>query len=269
MRELKDLNLCDDFLFKEVMKDEKLVIEFLEMVLDLKGKIKKIKFIETEKTIDGGYEGKAVRLDVYLQDEEETIYNIEIENGKVRFLGKRSRKYQANIDYDFLKRGHGYDKLKKQYIIFICTKDPFGEGLYKYTFSNICHEKPDVELGDECVKVFLNTKGHVGEVSRELKAFLNFVEKSTVENAAIIKDSYVTELSERIEDIKKDEALGGVFMTFEERMDEVREASREEGIKEGIKKNSLDVAKGMKDKGYDIEDIIELTKLTREEIESL
>ena len=149
------------------------------------------------------------------------------------------------------------------------TKDPFGEGLYKYTFSNICYEKPDVELGDECVKVFLNTKGHVGEVSRELKAFLNFVEKSTVENAATIKDSYVTELSERIEDIKKDEALGGVFMTFEEKLDEVREASREEGIKEGIKKNSLDVAKGMKDKGYDINDIVELTKLTREEIESL
>ena len=54
-------------------------------------------------------------------------------------------------------------------------------------------------------------------------------------------------------------------MTFEERMDEVRE----EGIKEGIKKNSLDVAKGMKEKGYDIEDIVELTKLTKEEIESL
>lgn len=69
MRELKDLNLCDDFLFKEVMKEEKLAIELLELILDLKGKIKKIKYIETEKTIDGGYDGKTVRLDVYIQDD--------------------------------------------------------------------------------------------------------------------------------------------------------------------------------------------------------
>ena len=49
MKNFQDLNLCDDFLFKEVMKDEKLVIDFLEMVLGLKDKIKKVKFIETEK----------------------------------------------------------------------------------------------------------------------------------------------------------------------------------------------------------------------------
>ena len=147
----------------------------------------------------------------------------------------------------------------------ICTGDPFGEGLYKYTFSNKCHELPNLELGDDCVKIFLNTKGKRGEVSRELKAFLNFVEKSTVENAANIKDSYVKRLSARIEDIKRDEAIGGKFMTLEEKLDEVREDGREEGIKE----NSLKVAKGMKAKGYDIKDIIELTDLTKEEIERL
>ena len=94
---------------------------------------------------------------------------------------------------------------------------------------------------------------------------MNFVEKSTVENAANIKDSYVKRLSARIEDIKRDEAIGGKFMTLEEKLDEVREDGREEGIKE----NSLKVAKGMKAKGYDIKDIIELTDLTKEEIERL
>lgn len=48
-------------------------------------------------------------------------------------------------------------------------------------------------------------------------------------------------------------------------MDEIREF----GIKEGIKENSLQVAKRMKDKGYNISDIVELTNLTKEEIESL
>lgn len=111
----------------------------------------------------------------------------------------------------------------------------------------------------------LNTKGKNGEVSRKLKAFLNFVEKSMVENATRIKDSYVKRLSAKIEAIKTDEALGGRFMTLEEKMDEIREF----GIKEGIKENSLQVAKRMKDKGYNISDIVELTNLTKEEIESL
>lgn len=70
----------------------------------------------------------------------------------------------------------------------------------------------------------MNTKGHKVEVSRELKSFLNFVEKSTVQNAEIVKDLYVAQLSakiEYIEDIKKDEELGGVFMTLEEKMNEL------------------------------------------------
>ena len=134
-----------------------------------------------------------------------------------------------------------------------------------------------VELGDECEKIFLNTKGKKGEVSRELKAFLNFVEKSTVQKATEIEDSYVKRLSAKIEQIKIDEELGGVFMTLEEKMDEIREEAREEGIEEGIEKGiekgikekSLEVAKAMRYKGYDISDIIEITKLTKEEIESL
>ena len=92
-----------------------------------------------------------------------------------------------------------------------------------------------------------------------------FHEKSMVENATRIKDSYVKRLSAKIEAIKTDEALGGRFMTLEEKMDEIREF----GIKEGIKENSLQVAKRMKDKGYNISDIVELTNLTKEEIESL
>ena len=51
MKNFQDLNLCDDFLFKEVMRDEKLVIGFLEMVLDIKDKIKGVQYIETEKII--------------------------------------------------------------------------------------------------------------------------------------------------------------------------------------------------------------------------
>ena len=273
MKNFQDLNLCDDFLFKEVMRDKKLVIGFLEMVLELKGKIKEVKFVETEKTIRHRYLDKGVRLDVYLKDNENNVYNIEIQNGNLTNIAKRCRMYQSKLDSGALKPGEDYANLKKQYIIFVCTGDPFGEGLYKYTFENLCEEDPSIKLGDESLKVFLNTKGQKGEVSRELKAFLNFVEESTVQNAANINDLYVAQLSAKIEDIKKDEELGGVFMTLEEKMNELAKEKmaegKEIGIKEGIKENSLSVAKLMKEKNYDINDIIEITHLTKEEIESL
>lgn len=79
-------------------------------------------------------------------------------------------------------------------------------------------------MAKDYINILLNTKGHKVEVSRELKSFLNFVEKSTVQNAEIVKDLYVAQLSakiEYIEDIKKDEELGGVFMTLEEKMNEL------------------------------------------------
>lgn len=62
-------------------------------------------------------------------------------------------------------------------------------------------------------------------------------------------------------------------MTLEEKMNELAKEKmaegKEIGIKEGIKENSLSVARLMKEKNYDINDIIEITHLTKEEIESL
>lgn len=261
MKKFQELNLCDDFLFKMVMRDEKLVVGFLEMVLDLKGKIKGIKFIEEEKSFKNGYLDKSVRLDIYVVDEEETIYNIEIQNGKLINLPKRSRKYQANMDSRNLKPGEEYGNLKKQYIIFVCTGDPFGEGLYKYTFTNRCIEVPDLELNDGTMKVFLNTKGSKGDVSKELKAFLSFVEKSTVQNAATINDSYVAQLSAKIENIKRDEEIGGAFMTIEEKMEEL--------ARESANAKAMEIARKMKTEGFGIDQIVKLTGLTKEEIENI
>lgn len=251
------------------MQDEALVIGFLEMVLDLKGKIKGIKFIQEEKTIQNQYLGKSIKLDVYVEDEEDNVYNIEIQNGKFRNLPKRSRKYQSEIDCEVLKAGEDYDNLKKQYIIFICTGDPFGEGLYKYTFVNRCNELNSLELGDGTTKIFLNTHGKTGTVSKELKAFLDFVEKSTVQTAQQVNDLYVAQLSAKIEKIKSDEALGGIFMTLEEKMNDKYREGLEEGVKEGIKEGIKEVAKSMKSKGYDFDTIATITKLSVSEIENI
>lgn len=65
-------------------------------------------------------------------------------------------------------------------MIFVCPYDPFGRGQYVYTFINRCQEVPDLEMGDDTVKVFLNTKGTVGTVSRDLRELLEYIETSKI-----------------------------------------------------------------------------------------
>lgn len=61
--------------------------------------------------------------------------------------------------------GDEYNKLRKSFVIFICSYDPFGRDRYIYTFENSCREEPDLLFGDETVKVVVNTCGNRGEIS--------------------------------------------------------------------------------------------------------
>lgn len=86
------------------------------------------------------------------------------------------------IDINVLGKGKDYIELKKSFVIFICTFDPFlGNNRKIYTFTNICHEQDGLELGDETVKIFLNTKGTVGEVDEDIDKFLAYVDGKTAE----------------------------------------------------------------------------------------
>ena len=286
---LKDLNLCDDFLFYHVMQEPELVIQLLELVLDLPGKIEKVEYLEREKTLKSGYTGKGVRLDVYVRTDNLTVYNIEIQQKKKRAIGKRSRKYQSSIDMEILKKGEDYDKLKPQYIIFICTFDPFDRGLFRYTFGNRCYEDMTLELGDETRKVFLNTKGNLDDASSEMREFLWFLEHSTPEEAEKSESQFVHILSERIEKVKEDEEIGGQFMTFEDKLkdlqweyeeiikdiqfeyeDKIAEKDSKLAEKDAVINGmQAETARKLKEQGVSAEIIASVTGLSPEEIEQL
>ena len=67
------------------------------------------------------------------------------------------RYYQSVIDINILEPGVDYNKLMKSYVIFICGYDPFGMERYRYTFGNRCLEVDNLPLGDETVKIIVNT----------------------------------------------------------------------------------------------------------------
>ena len=77
---LKELNLEDDFLFAKVMSNKEICKELLEKILEIE--IEKIEMLEEQKTIDLLLESKGIRLDVYVKDGNNTIYNVEMQRGK-------------------------------------------------------------------------------------------------------------------------------------------------------------------------------------------
>jgi predicted transposase/invertase (TIGR01784 family) len=146
--------------------------------------------IEEQKTIDLLLESKGIRLDVYVKDENSTIYNVEMQRGNHKNLPKRLRYYQGSIDLDLISKGEDYRKLAKSYIIFICTFDLFNKGRHKYTFQNVCLEDNNIMLNDETQKIILNTKGVMRDLNEELLEFLAYIETSTddtVKNAKALR----------------------------------------------------------------------------------
>ena len=230
---IRQLNLEDDFLFAKVMSDKEICRKVLEKILGVS--IREVSVPTTQKTIDILFEGKGIRLDVYLKDDKGTVYNVEMERGKRKkaILPKRSRYYQGNIDLDIISAGEDYMKLKKSFVIFICTFDPFGEQRPFYTFENRCIENPSLTLGDETTKIFLNTKGNMHGIDTEMQEFLSYVENTTDDFVSQAKSPLIKEIHKKVVEVKESKEMEVEYMTLLQRDRENMELGREEGHKEG------------------------------------
>lgn len=228
---IKDLNLEDDFLFAKVMADNEICRRVLEQILNIS--IKKVVSPTTQKTIDLLLDGKGIRLDLYVNDDKDTVYNFEMQRTKRKDLPKRARYYQGNIDLDLISAGRPYDDLRRTYIIFICTFDFFNQGRHIYTFENICKEDNKINLGDETVKIFLNAKGVLDDVSSDIKEFLQYIETTTAEFAERASNSLIKDIQKKVEEVKENKEMEVEYMTLFQRDRENRELGLKEGIELG------------------------------------
>ena len=244
-KNIRELNLEDDFLFAKVMSDTEICRKVLEKIL--KVPIKSVEIPSTQKTIDILYESRGIRLDVYVNDDKGTVYNVEMQRGKKPELPKRTRYYQGCIDLDLIQSGSYYTELKKTYIIFICTFDPFSDRRHIYTFENRCKENPDIALNDEVTKIFLNTRGSMDDIDSDMKEFLAYVENTTDSFAEQASSLLIKEIQEKVNEIKQSREMEVEYMTLlmrdRENLEQGREEGLEEGLEKGLEKGALLAAK--------------------------
>lgn len=231
-KKFEELELRDDFMFGKVMLNKVICKRMLEILLETE--IEDIEYPETQKAINITYQGKSVRLDVYVEDDEHTAYNTEMQqkgdNDNISQLPKRSRYYQGMIDLNLIDKGLPYTALHKSYIIFICTFDPFGKGKYQYTFYSLCQEDESIALEDGTTRIFFNTKGNLKDAPEELRRLLEYIETKQPES------TFTRELDDAVERTKQNKKWRREYMKELLHDFDIKEEGRQKGIQEGEQK---------------------------------
>ena len=239
-----------------LLRNPKFCKPFLERILGIK--ISHIEYPKAQETIDITADAKSVRLDIYVEDGKETVYNIEMQTTENRNIPKRTRYYQGMIDLNILEKGDNYKNLKRSFVIFVCTFDLFGEGRHIYTFENRCIQNLDLGLGDDTTKIILNTKGTMNDVTPEMKKLLDFIDGKEPE------DDFTRELDEAVQSVRKNEKWRLDYMTlqmnYQEKYEQGIEQEKRQSALRMIEAGKLSSEEIALYSGLTIEQVFELEK---------
>ena len=248
--EYENLTIQSDFVFGKIMQDEGLSLRLLQRIFpDMD--IERVEVIETQKAEQAAYDSRGIRLDVYIKSSDGTAFTVEMQVRDTKELPQRSRYYQSTMDNELLGKGIFYKYLPKSFVILICPFDPFKMNRRKYTFRNICVEDNDLELNDGATKIFLNSSGTSGEVSRELQNFLDYVMGKKHENDDLIKD-----MDAAVKKARMNKEWRREYMTLVQRdLEKI-----DEGIQEGRKQRDREKIEEMLRDGHTPEEIVNFCK---------
>ena len=97
----QNLTITDDFIFGKIMLDRELCIELLRRIFP-QYDIERIEYIKVQEFIRMDKESKGIQLDVFIRDNKDVAFCVEMQTRNVDNLPKRSRYYQSLVDLEFL-----------------------------------------------------------------------------------------------------------------------------------------------------------------------
>ncbi|MBR1661167.1 MAG: Rpn family recombination-promoting nuclease/putative transposase [Acidaminococcaceae bacterium] len=248
MKEFKEIDwdsmtFANNYVFLEVMNNKRRCQFLIEKVLHIP--IKKVLHIAAERhTSSPRLISKSIRLDVYVETLDGIVIDIEMQvTGKgstvykdkddtqvARELPLRTRYYQSLISMDMLRRGMDYPELRKSYVVFICTFDPYGKGLPVYHFTYRCREDDTLEMGDMTENIFLNAKAADKTEDKELSAFLRYV------HSGLAQSAFTQEIDNATKRVKNDTKWRERIVTWEMDLRIMEKRFLEKGREEGREK---------------------------------
>ena len=277
-KQWEEASLSNNFIFCKVMSENlDLCKEFLEMLLNIK--IESISLAQPETTLNVDFFAKGIRLDVFVKDNTDRIFDIEMQVIGKDYLPLRARYYQSVLDVSSLHAGEDYESLTESYVIFLCLDDIFHKGLPIYTFKSVCLEDSTLVLDDKTTKVFCNAQKYDKMPAEKLRTFFKFLVQKKPDETDFSKI-----INEKVLKAKITEDSRRTFMTLEQEIrlaakhaaQEAAQEAYEKGYKEAEKEKELAVKKAaennarkLKESGVSVEIISKCTGLSLEEVQNL
>ena len=254
------LTFTNNYVFQEVLKNKKLCKYLIEQILHIH--VKDIEYLIAERNVNSPrISSKSIRLDVYVENQEGTVLDIEMqvtgegstvyankdEAAVIKSLPLRTRYYQSLISMDMLRRGMKYRELRKSYVIFICTFDPFGKGLPVYHFTYRCKEDNNLEMGDLTENIYLNARAADKAEDKALTDFLSYVRDGKAGS------DFTRAIDAETKRVRNDEKWRDRYVTWEMDLSIMQEDAenrgKQAGIALGVKEKALATAKALKKQG--------------------
>ena len=247
----KDLTFTDDYMFKKVMEARDICRDTLNE--SLAWNIQHITYFEEEKSLQPFYDSKGIRLDAYIHDDSERIYDIEMQVRKMhekiagetesadamKSLAKRARCYLDEIDMERMQSGSRYSELRPTFVIFFCPFPLFDGEQCVYRFPRICANHPSLTLPDESELIFITSKGKRDGLSASMCALLDYMD------GKVSADPLIKRIEERIHFVKQQEQEERDYMIFEMRLRDERAEARDEGRAEGKAEGKAEAARSL------------------------
>ena len=237
------------------------------------------KIIDMDKNVimyDGNVESKNEVLDLKVELDDGEICNLEIQLANKKNFKERMLDYWARLYSGQLEKGDDYTKLKRTILIAIVN----------FNIKEFINEEYHTrwQIREEKNKELILTNDfeiHIIEIEKAIKALKENKQDKIAQWMSFFDNPNsleVKNMSEENEDIN--EALEQLrklssnkqlreIIEREERIERDRRAELQFAIEEGENKKQLEIAKRMLEKGKDIEEIIEITELSEEEINKI
>lgn len=218
------------------MQDEEICKGVIKTLLDID--VDHVEYLNKQQEIMPDYDAHGIRMDVCVKGSDQ-VFDLEIQTSHFADLPKRARYYQGILDVDTFAKCYDYKQLKESFIVFICTRDPFGFGLPCYTVEQVCREEPaaNSKINGKSHKIYYNAESWHKSNNKEVRALLKFLTTQAAD----------TDLTKTIQSAvhtsKKNEPWRRNFMTLQEIIDDVKAdgiaIGREQGIILGEERGAL------------------------------
>lgn len=288
----KLLELKNDLVFQKLFgkpKNSQITAHFLSLILNRK--IYNIDLDANKRMLGNRKDSKTGKLDIRAKFNNGEDCNIELQVIPYEYMANRMLEYWAEM-YDYkISSGQDYSILKPTISILITDYK-----LKELTYINKYHTIWNLREAHNKDKILTNNlELHILEIPKinndeipkdELVQWLKFIENP--ENKEVEKfmeeNRFLKQAREELAYLSgepdfqqevKDRArfLRDVYLMKQAALKGGREEGRAEGRAEGLtageKKKQIEIAKKLKTKNMSIEEIIEITELSKEEIENL